>query len=60
MYADPGCRGVLTALKALARRHQHLTDEINDLDHDLAELVQHTVPHLLQLHAAAAAIGSHP
>ena len=28
MYADPGCRGVLTALKALARRHQHLTDEI--------------------------------
>ena len=50
MYADPGCRGVLTALRALARRHQHLTEEINNLDHDLAELIQHTAPHLLQLH----------
>lgn len=50
MYADPGCRGVLTALKALARRHQHLTDEINDLEQDLGQLVTQVAPHLLQLH----------
>lgn len=55
MYADPGCRGVLTALKALAQRHQHLTDEINALEHDLDTLVRHTAPHLLQLHGVGVA-----
>lgn len=50
MYADPGCCGVLTALKALARRHQHLTDEISDLERDLDTLVRDLAPHLLQLH----------
>ena len=50
MYADPGCRGVLTALKGLARRHQQLTDEIATLDQDLDALVRQLAPHLLQLH----------
>lgn len=52
MYADPGCRGVLTALKTLARRHEQLTDEINALDGTLCELVREFAPHLLQLHGA--------
>ena len=55
MYADPGCCGVLTALKVLARRHQHLTDEISDLERDLDTLVRELAPHLLQLHGVGVA-----
>lgn len=55
MYADPGCCGVLTALKTLARRHQHLTDEISDLERDLDTLVRELAPHLLQLHGVGVA-----
>lgn len=50
MYADPGCRGVLTALRSLARRHQRLSDEIADLDRDLTTLIHDLAPHLLHLH----------
>jgi transposase len=55
MYADPVCRGVLTALKALAQRHQHLTAEISDLEHALGDLLHQAAPHLLQLHGVGVA-----
>jgi transposase len=46
--ADPeqSCK---TALRRLARRHQHLTEEIRDADTDLAKLVTAANPRLLAL-----------
>lgn len=35
------------ALRTLARRHQHLTEEITDLEDDLTMLVKHTAPALV-------------
>jgi transposase len=55
MYSDLDCRAVLTALKTLARRHEHLTDEIKELEADLTVLIQQTAPHLLQLHGVGVA-----
>jgi len=49
-HTDPECRGVLTALRALARRHLGLTQEIRQLDATLTELIQLSAPHLLHLH----------
>ena len=46
---DPGA-ATKTALRALARRHQHLSEEITDLDTDILPLVQATAPALLALH----------
>lgn len=36
-----------TALRHLARRHHHLTEEIDELTHQLRGLVEHTAPALL-------------
>ncbi|AEA29044.1 transposase IS116/IS110/IS902 family protein (plasmid) [Pseudonocardia dioxanivorans CB1190] len=38
-----------TALRQLARRHQHLSEEIRDLDRDLQPLVQAAAPELVAL-----------
>jgi transposase len=46
--ADPE-QAVKTALRRLARRHQHLTQEIRDADTDLTELVTAAGPRLLAL-----------
>jgi transposase len=42
-------RAVKAALCRLARRHQHLNAEIDELDNELRELVTTTAPDLLQL-----------
>ena len=46
--ADPQ-QAVKTALRRLARRHQHLTEEIHDADTDLTGLVTAAAPRLLAL-----------
>jgi transposase len=46
---DPA-HAVKHALRALARRHQHLTDEITDLGEHLRELIDQAHPGLLDLH----------
>lgn len=38
-----------TALRSIARRYQHLTDEIGELDNQLASLVATTAPNLIAL-----------
>jgi transposase len=38
-----------TALRRLARRHQQLTEEIADADHDIAQLVADAAPELLSI-----------
>jgi transposase len=43
--ADPAC-AIRTALRRLARRHQHLTEEITDADGELAPLVAQAAPRL--------------
>ena len=43
---DP-CAATKTALRALARRHQHLCEEITDLDDHLAAVITTTAPTLL-------------
>jgi len=45
---DPA-QAVKTALRRLARRHQHLADEIRDADSELTTLVTDTGPRLLAL-----------
>jgi transposase len=47
--ADPA-QAVKTALRRLARRHQHLTEEVRDADTDLTTLVSDAGPQLLALH----------
>ncbi|WP_280490818.1 IS110 family transposase [Nocardia asiatica] len=47
---DPVGRVVLTTLRTLARRHRFLTDQANDLQQQLRDLVKATNPHLLSLH----------
>jgi transposase len=46
---DGTSRSVLTALKLLAQRHQFLTRQAEDLEHQLADLVRAANPHLLSL-----------
>jgi transposase len=47
---DPVARAVLTALKTLARRHQFLTTQAEELHQQLRELATAANPHLLSLH----------
>jgi transposase len=47
---DPTARAVLTALKTLAKRHQFLTAQANDLEHQIRELTRAANPHLMSLH----------
>ncbi len=47
--ADPA-QGMKHTLRSLARRYQHLTAEISDLDTQLAPLVERACPALLKLH----------
>lgn len=47
--ADPE-QAVKTALRRLARRHQHLSEEVRDADRDLKTLVTAAGPRLLALH----------
>lgn len=47
--SDPLIRAVLTALKALAQRHQFLAQQAADLDQQIRRLVQAANPHLLSL-----------
>jgi transposase len=51
--ADPEQAGK-TALRRLARRHQHLSEEIREADTDLAELVTAAGPRLLALQGVGA------
>jgi transposase len=44
--ADPAC-ATRIALRRLARRHQHLTEEIADADRELAPLVAQAAPQLI-------------
>jgi transposase len=46
--SDPAC-AVRAALRRLARRHQHLTEEIADADAELRPLVAHAAPGLVAL-----------
>ncbi|WP_030980978.1 IS110 family transposase [Streptomyces sp. NRRL S-1824] len=46
--ADPSC-AVKTALRRLARRYQHLTEEIAEADADLEPLVAQAAPSLVEL-----------
>lgn len=46
--ADPATAGTKTALRHLARRVEHLDDEITDIDRDLKTLVTQTAPQLLE------------
>ena len=43
---DPA-QATKTALRRLARRHQHLSEEISDADHDIAQLVADVAPELI-------------
>ena len=45
---DPA-QATKTALRRLARRHQHLSEEIGEADHELAQLVGEVAPELLAL-----------
>lgn len=55
---DPTTRAVLVALKALAHRHRYLTDQINDLEHELAQLIDDIAPHLLQARGVGVAVAA--
>jgi transposase len=46
--SDPA-QATKTALRRLARRHQQLSEEIADADHDIAQLVAQAAPDLLAL-----------
>ncbi|NYG56839.1 IS110 family transposase [Nocardioides perillae] len=46
---DPTSHGVLTALKTLARRHQFLTEQADDLHQQIRDLAQAANPHLMSL-----------
>jgi transposase len=48
--ADQPATAATIALRALARRHQHLTTEITDLDQLIAPLVEQINPRLTALH----------
>ena len=50
VHPDLEERLVLMALKSLARRHQHLSEEISQLDVELTSVIEHTAAHLLHLH----------
>ncbi|HET9870964.1 MAG TPA: IS110 family transposase [Propionibacteriaceae bacterium] len=45
---DPA-QATKTALRRLARRHQHLSEEISEADHEIAQLVGEVAPDLLSL-----------
>lgn len=47
---EPTARTVLTALKALAKRHQFLTAQADDLEQQISELAKAANPHLRSLH----------
>ncbi|MFJ7272768.1 IS110 family transposase [Streptomyces sp. NPDC099050] len=47
--SDPSC-AVKIALRRLARRYQHLTEEISDADRELKPLVAQAAPTLVDLH----------
>jgi transposase len=46
--SDPD-QATKTALRRLARRHQQLSEEISDADHEIAQLVGEVAPELLNL-----------
>jgi transposase len=52
---DPTDRAVVVALRILARRHQHLTTEVAELDTELTALIQTAAPHLLQVRGVGVA-----
>jgi transposase len=47
---DPTIRVVLTALKALAKRHQFLTEQADDLNEQIRAWAKAANPHLMSLH----------
>jgi transposase len=47
---DTATRSVLSALRMLAKRHEFLTVQADELEHQLRELVAAANPHLLSLH----------
>ncbi|MDP9821955.1 transposase [Nocardioides massiliensis] len=51
---DPTTSAVLSALRMLAKRHQFLTAQADDLEDQLRELVTAANPHLLSLHGVGA------
>jgi transposase len=55
---DPTARAVLTALKALARRHQFLTTQADDLEEQIDELARTANPHLISLHGVGPNTGA--
>jgi transposase len=57
-HPDPHDRGVLVALKTLAKRHQFLTIQINELERDLIDLINQMAPHLLQVRGVGVATGA--
>jgi transposase len=55
---EPTARGVLTALKALARRHQFLTTQARELENEIRALVRAANPHLMSLHGVGPHTGA--
>lgn len=51
---DPTTRAVLAALKTLARRHQFLTTQADDLEQQIRDLTRDANSHLLSLHGVGA------
>jgi transposase len=51
---DTTTRAVLTALKALAKRHQFLTTQIDDLEDQIRDLARAANPHLMSLYGVGA------
>ena len=47
---EPTTKAVLTALKALAKRHQFLTTQADDLEDQIRNLARAANPHLMSLH----------
>ena len=47
---EPTARGVLTALRALAKRHQFLTSQARELEQQIRALARAANPHLMSLH----------
>lgn len=53
-HADQPAQAAKIALRSLARRHNHLTDEITDLDTLIQPLVEQINPRLLELNGVGA------
>jgi transposase len=58
VHEEPAARAVLVALKALANRHRYLADQIDALEHELAELIDDIAPHLLQARGVGVAVAA--